>query len=123
MWRSTWLVLTFGSLALACNTLPSANDCPAILTDVSDASRAALQAAVNEIAGGDVTLSNNALTDRSVLIIEKLPTLTMQNPAPQGRIMEPPIKLQLVINRTDCILVDTRDQSRHRLDNTRCTPE
>ena len=99
------------------------SDRPARITDADEASRAALQETLNSVLGTNVTLSNTALTDRSVLIIENWPTPTLENPVPQGRIMEMPFRFQLVINGTDCILIDTRDESRHLLENTTCVAE
>ena len=108
-------------IAVSCKTEPG--DHPARIAAASDATLAVLRQTVNEIAGVDVTLSDTALTDSSVLVIENWPRQTLQNPVPQGRVMKDPIRLQLVINAGDCILVDTRDGSRHPLENVSCVAE
>lgn len=110
-------------IAAGCKTVADEYDQPARITNVDEASRAALQAAVNEVIGTEVLLSDAAFTERSVLVIENWPRPTLQNPQPQGRIMQEPIRLVLVINDGNCLLVDTRDGSRHPLENVNCVAE
>jgi hypothetical protein len=66
-------------------------DQPARIINPDEASRAALQSTINGILNTEVTLAKNALTDDSILIIERNPPRTMGNPNPQGRIMDEPI--------------------------------
>lgn len=106
-----------------CQTMATDYDRPARIVKPNDASRAALQETVNAALHTNVTIADNALTDSSLLSIEISPRRTMQNPAPQGRIMEIPIQLRLVINGSDCILIDQRDRSRHLLKDTNCAAE
>lgn len=117
------LVLGSSSLLTGCQTMATDYDRPARIVNPDDASRAALQQTVNAALHSDVTLADNALTDSSLLSIEIAPTRTMQNPVPQGRIMSTPIQLRLVINGSDCILIDQRDRSRHYLEDTTCMAE
>ena len=109
--------------ALGCQTLADGYDKPARIVNPDDASRAALQEAVNRAFGTDVTLADNALTDSSVLTIERSPRPTMDDPNPLGRNMEMPFQLRLVINGTECILIDQRDRTRYTLANTSCEAE
>ena len=109
--------------ALGCQTMGDNYDKPARIVNNNDASRAALQEAVNKVFGTNVTLADNALTDSSVLTIERSPRPTMENPNPLGRNMEMPIQLRLVVNGSDCVLIDQRDRSRHILANTTCEAE
>ena len=115
----------FGAtLVLAgCQSMPDAYDKPARIVNPDDASRAALQETVNTMFGTKVTLADNALTDSSLLTIERSPKPTMENPNPLGRNMELPFQLTLVINGTDCVLIDQRDRSRHVLSHTSCQAE
>jgi len=106
---------------MGCQTL--AGDKPARIINPDDASRAALQKAINAAMHSDVTLAEDALTKSSMLTIERNPPRTMKNPSPQGRIMEAPFRFRLVINHGECILIDERDQSRHILPATSCTAE
>jgi len=109
--------------ALGCQTYGSYFDKPARIVNPDDASRAALQDAVNTAFGTNVTLADNALTDSSLLTIERRPRPTLENPNPLGRNMEMPFQLRLYINGTDCVLVDQRDHARYPLSNTACEAE
>jgi len=109
--------------ALGCQTYGSYFDKPARIVNPDDASRAALQDVVNTAFGTNVTLADNALTDSSLLTIERSPRRTIENPNPLGRNMEMPFQLRLYINGTDCILVDQRDRARYTLANTSCEAE
>jgi len=98
-------------------------DQPARITDPTEASRAALQQTINTVLHIEVVLADDALTDSSVLTIEHTSPGTMQTPTPEGRIMKMPFQFRLVINKSDCILIDQRDRSRHTLENTSCAEE
>ena len=106
-----------------CQTVNTDNDRPARIVDPDADSRAALQAAVNEALGTEVMLADTALTDRSRLTIERWPAGTMDNPVPQGRILEKPIQFQLVRNDGDCYLVKKSDGARYLLRDTDCEAE
>ena len=109
--------------ALGCQTLADTYDKPARIINADDARRAALREAVNNALNTEVTLADSALTDSSLLTIERNPPRTMENPNPLGRNMEMPIQLRLFINGTDCVLVDHRDRARYVLANTSCEAE
>ena len=104
-------------------TLASGADVSARITEPTDDSRAALQNAVNDALNIGVTLADDALTDSSVLIIERNPPRNMQSPPAQGRNMDTPILFRLVLNGSDCILIDQRDNSRYLLEKTACVAE
>lgn len=96
---------------------------PAIIVDPTDASRAVLQQVVNEVLRTDVLLADDALTDSSVLIIErKIPQSITGSPA-QGRTMELPAQFRLLTNGTICVLEDQRDKGRYLLEDTKCVAE
>jgi hypothetical protein len=125
MRKQTVLSVSLGValLTTGCQTMGGDSDRPARIVNSDDASRAALQSTVNGILNTDVTLAENALTESSMLIIELSPPRKMENPNPQGRIMDEPIQFRLVINDSDCILIDQRNESRHLLENTDCVAE
>ena len=112
-----WFTLT------GCQTVNTDLDRPARIVNADADSRAALQAAVNEALGTEVLLAQDALTDTSLLTIERWPAGTMENPVPQGRSLEKPVLFRLVINGSDCILIDQRNESRHVLEETDCATE
>ena len=108
----------------ACQTVATAaEEKPARIVNADDASRAALQTTVNDILNTQVLLADDALTDSSLLVIERNPPRTLQNPNPRGLIMETPIQFRLVINGSDCILIDERDSARYELRSTACKAE
>ncbi len=110
-------------LLSACQTMSADQDQAARITPATDASRAALQDAVNNALHTNVLLADDALTDSSVLTIELNPPGTMQNPNPLGRDMGKPIQFRLVVNQSACILIDQRDGTRHVLNDTTCVAE
>ncbi len=112
------------TLAVAgCQTLASGEDIAARITNPTDHSRAALQNTINEVLNTQVALADDALTDSSVLTIEQHPPRNMQSLPAQGRNMSTPFQFALVLNGSDCILIDQRDNSRHRLEKTTCAVE
>ena len=120
--RAIALAVFVMSISGCKNVAPDA-DQAAVITDPDAASRAALQQTVNTVLRTDVALASDALTDTSILIIErKIPQSIEGSPA-QGRTMEMPIQFRLVTDGTNCILVDQRDASRHVLADTRCVTE
>ena len=121
--RSSLLLLALTSGVVACQTVATAYDKPARITDPTNASRAALQQTVNAVLNTNVTLADDALTDSSLLIVERAMPRSMDGSPAQGRTMEMPIQFRLVINGDDCILIDQRDESRHVLQDTSCIPE
>jgi len=112
-----WFTLT------GCQTVNTDHDRPARIVNADADSRAALQAAVNEALGKEVMLADNALTNTSLLTIERWPTGTIDNPVPEGRRLDKPIQFRLIINGSDCILIDQRNESRHVLKDTECAAE
>lgn len=120
--RAAWLP---GILLLAgCLTINAEADVPALITDPDEASRAALQAAVAASFGGlDVLLADDALTTSSVLMLERSPRGSLDNNQAMGRVLEQPLRFQLVKNGAECTLIDLRDDSRHVLADTSCVPE
>jgi hypothetical protein len=117
-WVATVAVSTIG-----CQTVAGNLDQPARITSTSDASRSDLQGAVNAALSTEVVLADDALTDTSLLIIEVNPPKSIDGVSGQGRIMATPIQFRLVINGTDCILIDQRDESRYLLEKTSCVAE
>jgi hypothetical protein len=110
-------------LTSGCHIMATEQDRPARIVKADDASRAALQFIVNDVLNTEVLLADTALTESSLLVIERNPPRTLQNPHPLGRVMEAPIQFRLVINGSDCILIDARDDARYVLENTACKAE
>ncbi len=114
-----WMfVTTFG--VVGCQTVATGYDKPARITDPTDDSRAALQQTVNAVLNTNVTIADDALTDSSLLIVERSMPKSMDGSPAQGRTMEMPYQFRLVINGDECVLIDQRDDSRHVLQDTSC---
>ena len=108
---------------VACQTVDADRDRAARIVDPTDASRLALSKAVNAALKSDVTLADDALTESSVLVIERVMPRRIDGAPAQGRIMEPPIQFRLVKVGSNCVLVDQGNGLRYRLDDTDCVGE
>ncbi len=105
---------------VACQTVATNDDRPARITDPTDASRAALQQTVDNALNTEVALADDALTNTSLLIVERVVPRTVAGSPAQGRNMSTPFQFRLIVNGDDCILIDQRDESRYTLDDTSC---
>jgi len=121
--RQRVAVILAAAALSGCQAIGADTGRPARIVDADDASRAALQAAVNEALGREVRLANNALTDSSLLVIEISPPQSLDKPLPTGRDMTKPLRFQLLKSGSDCVLVNMQDDSRQVLADTRCEPE
>jgi hypothetical protein len=74
----------------ACQTMSADQDQPALISEATEASRAALKETVNTALHSSVTLADDALTKSSVLTVELNPPAKIQNPNPLGRDMGRP---------------------------------
>ena len=117
-----WLLAAAPAM-VACQTVATSDDLPALISMPGDESRAALQQTVNAALNTVVTLADDALTASSLLVIERVMPRTMEGSPAQGRTMEMPYQFRLVINANDCVLIDQRDESRHVLQDTSCIAE
>jgi len=104
------------------NVVPDAERA-ALIVNPTDESRAALQQAVDAALHTSVALADNALTDTSLLVIERQVPRSIEGAPAQGRTMEMPFQFRLVTDGTNCVLIDQRDESRYVLANTECVSE
>lgn len=117
------LLLSLVAVTGACKNVAPTTDQAAVIVNPDAASRAALQAAVNTALQTEVALADDALSTSSLLVIERrIPTTVDGSPA-GGRTMQPPIQFQLVLNGSDCVLIDQRNDARTVLANTECAAE
>ena len=110
-------------MVAACAANTETYDQPARIVNPDSASQAGLQAALIEALGVPVIVSDTALTDTSLLVIENQPPPTMENPVPIGRATDLPIQFRLVRNGENCILINQQDRKRYALQDTTCAPE
>ena len=120
-----WMVAKTAALLLcvgACQTTVESRDQAAVIVDPDAASRSALADTLSSRFGGmEIRLADDTLTQSSLLTLE---TGSASIEQVQGmRVVSEPYRFRLVRNSGDCILIDERDGSRHRLDDTRCQPQ
>ena len=121
--RMSWMI---GGLFMfaGCQTLTAQPDIPALITNPTEESRAALKIVLAEVFHRkEVTLADNALTETSLLTIESGARHIIGKLSRRGRILEKPIQFRLVKNGNECVLINLRDQSRQKLQNTTCAPQ
>lgn len=98
-----------------------ANDVPAVIDGVTDASRAELSQAVGTMLGQPVTLANDALTRSSVLTIERVPVRDADGRRIDARERAAPEVFRLVKRGDRCILIHERTKTESILHDVRCT--
>lgn len=100
---------------------PDAREVPAVIVEPSDASRAALAAAVSAaLHGAQVTLADDALTRSSTLTVERGQLRDPAGLPVTGRELGPPERFQLVERGGACVLVHERTGRATVLESTRC---
>ncbi|MGH8168098.1 MAG: hypothetical protein ACREQ1_12725 [Woeseiaceae bacterium] len=108
----------------ACNMNAVHEDRPARIVDPDDRSRAELQQVVSgALNGADVMLADDALTESSVLIIERQKSGSLDNPPLSGRDLGKPERFHLVTSGTACALIHEKDSARYALHETECIAE
>lgn len=108
---------------VACKNVVPDEERSAVIVNPTDESRAALQQAVDAALNTRVLLADDALTDTSLLVIDRQVPRSIEGAPAQGRTMEMPFQFRLVTDGTNCVLVDKRDGTRHVLANTECVAE
>ena len=107
-----------------CKTMPAQEDIAAVITNPTPKSRAELlQVLTNALNITPVTIADEALTRKSLLIIERQTSRDLKNRPLRGRDLGRPKQFQLVLNGGNCILVDQSNGKRWILSETSCVPE
>lgn len=112
-----------GSLLLlsACSAAPPQPGLPALRTSADEASQRELQQVLSSALNGvQVTLAPDAFTTTSRLSIEPTRKDRLGQAPEPGRIYEPPRQFELVIDGSQCFLVDGDTELRWLLNDTDC---
>lgn len=110
-------------LLTACNSVPPPEGEPAIIVNPDARSRAELQAVVKTaLHGVTVTLSPDALTDSSLLMIDRQAPRGIDAPHAAGRILDPGETFQLLLDGRQCVLRQQSTGLRWLLLDTECAP-
>ena len=109
-------------VVVACRTVPSRSEVPAIIVNATPESRATLAKVVSEaLNGAPVKLAADALTKTEVLIIEREQALDPAGHPLDGRSREMPEHFQLVKSGDQCVLVHQRTERRFPLGGVACS--
>ena len=117
------LIVSVSIVAISCRTT-SFTDLPALLVEPTEDSRSELLLAVRtSLNGTEVNIADDALTQVSLLTIERAPPRDLQNNPLTGRTLSAPHQFRLVVNGPNCVLINLADGGRWRLLRNRCMPE
>jgi hypothetical protein len=102
-------------------TGPRAVDRPAVLAAPDEAGIAELERAAAMVAGvASVTLSGDAFTQASALVLERRVPSAANGAAAVGRTVEEPVTLTLVLRGRRCLLVHAAQRREWQLRASRC---
>lgn len=112
-------------LALAaCKNGTMQQEVPALVSEPGPESRAELQRLVSAaLAGVNVLLAEDVLSESSVLIVERQSHRDPQGNRLPGRDLGKPERFQLLLSGDRCILLQQSSDKRWELQETRCVPE
>lgn len=112
----------FASIALGGVCATSSIGAPPAIMDSTPPASADIQKAVVAALGKDVLIADDALTNSSLLIIERRVPRTMEGRFGNGRTPHAPETFQLVLDGGKCVLVHIRTGESYPLVNARCHP-
>lgn len=115
----------------ACKVSPPAADVatrpgdqPAVIVQPTAASHAELEQVVSDMLfGAQVTLPRDALTDSSVLVVERERIESLGQPPILGRDLGRPERFRLFRSGAGCVLIHESNGARYQLPKTDCAPE
>lgn len=120
----TILSIAAALLLCACNTRSATRDIPALIVNPTQQSRAELLRIVtNALYGANVMLADDALTQSSLLNIERSAHRDLQGRQFNGREPGMPHQFRLLKNGSRCVLVKLPDDGRWALAETSCIDE
>ena len=120
--RVAWASVVVVAL-IACRTIPAPREAPAVITDPTPESRAALAKAVSAaLNGAHVKLADDALTKTDTLIIERDQPRDPSGVPMDGRERGMPEQFRLVKAGAQCSLVHQRTDKRYPLTGVTCAP-
>jgi hypothetical protein len=120
MLRTIYIVVS-AMLIASCGTHSPVDDVPAVIDHPTPASHGELVGIVSNVLGqSPVMLSHDVLTRTNLLTIEMKRIQQIEGERDGRRMNETPFQFRLVVNKSDCVLIFSRDQSRFRLKDTSC---
>jgi hypothetical protein len=108
-------------LMCSCSAIPQVQDRQAVITDPTDRSRAELLRTVSQaLNGAKIMLADDALTQGSLLTIERSLVHDLPGGRILGRELSVPQQFELVKHGSECVLVKQPDGGRWVLVETSC---
>ena len=118
------LVLCVALSLAGCKMNAVHDERPARIVDPTDESRAELNRVVSDMLfGAEVMLAKDALTESSVLVVERNRVRSLDSPPLSGRDLGRPERFQLVTTNNRCVLIHEKSEARYELRETKCAPE
>jgi hypothetical protein len=97
---------------------------PAVISDPTPEGRAELRRVIRgALHGATVTIADDALTETSLLTIERRPPRDLEGEASTGRELGRPLQFLLVLRGSQCFLLRQPDGERFELSSATCQPE
>lgn len=118
------IVLLAAGLTAACTTLLAQPGQPALIMNAGIDSRTELLEVVRAALGNvPLTLADSALTQDSVLIVERVPRYDPNGLLINGRDIGMPERFLLFVQNSRCVLVHERTRQQWYLRHARCKPD
>lgn len=109
---------------IACKNGTIQQEVPAVISEATAASRAELQALVSKaLAGANVILAEDALSQSSMLIVDRQVRRDAQGNRLLGRDLGKPERFQLLLRGDKCALLQQSTGKRWELQEATCVPE
>ena len=111
-------------LSSACRHVTVNNSVPALLSDTDTEVKIELHKAVSQLLSQEeVFIAQDAFRDRSFISVERLAYKDSRGNRIQGRELDMPEKIQLVLINDECFLKRESNDTLVKLDKVKCFPE
>jgi hypothetical protein len=121
---SLFFSMLFILLMFSCKHVAINNSVPALLSDTDIESKTELRKAVSQLLNQkEVFIAQDAFKKRSFISVERLAREDSHGNRIQGRELDMPEKIQLVLVNGECFLKRESNNSLVKLKNVKCFPE
>lgn len=118
----TWAVLIIAGLLTACKTTRTQDGKPALLTDTDSNARQLLALAASKAVGSKVTLAPDSFTAKPSVTIEPASVNKRNGKIIDGRTMEMPTHIDLMMMGRNCYLVNRSTGEKYPVKGVKCRP-
>ncbi|MEX2366777.1 MAG: hypothetical protein WD601_09235 [Pseudohongiellaceae bacterium] len=118
------IVILLTILTVACKEQDVKPDVPALITNPGPATLQEVERTLSGALNGmRIMLAADALTDQSVVVIQRNPKRSLDRPPELGRDLGRPYHFQLVTNGMHCALINLQNGERWPLTDVECAEE